>query len=104
MINVSGLTKYYGDFLAVDNISFSIREGEITGLLGPNGAGKTTTLRMLTCYLNPTSGRINIGDYLVDENPLEVKKLIGYLPETAPLYSEMVVYDYLQLIHQSLVL
>ncbi|MDY6933617.1 MAG: ATP-binding cassette domain-containing protein [Spirochaetota bacterium] len=98
MINVSGLTKYYGDFLAVDNISFSIREGEITGLLGPNGAGKTTTLRMLTCYLNPTSGRINIGDYLVDENPLEVKKLIGYLPETAPLYSEMVVYDYLQFV------
>jgi ABC-2 type transport system ATP-binding protein len=95
MISVNGVTKNYGSFCAVNNISFTIRKGEITGLLGPNGAGKTTTLRMLTCYLRPTSGKITLGDYLVDENPREVKRMIGYLPESAPLYADMLVYDYL---------
>lgn len=95
MINVNGVTKYYGDFRAVNNISFVIRKGEITGLLGPNGAGKTTTLRMLTCFLRPTSGTISVGDYLASESPIEVKRQIGYLPESAPLYGDMLVYDYL---------
>ncbi len=95
MISVNSVTKYYGDVLAVNNISFVIRKGEITGLLGPNGAGKTTTLRMLTCYLKPSSGSISVGDYLVSENPIQVKKMIGYLPESAPLYGDMLVYDYL---------
>jgi ABC-2 type transport system ATP-binding protein len=88
MINVSGLTKKYGDLVAVNDISFSIRTGEITGLLGPNGAGKTTTLRVLTCYLKPTQGSISVGDYMVDENPVDVKRLIGYLPEEAPIYDK----------------
>ncbi len=98
MISVSDLSKHYGEVRAVNNISFSIRKGEITGLLGPNGAGKTTTLRMLTCYLKPTAGKICIGDYLVDENPDEVRSIIGYLPESAPIYGDMIVYDYLSYI------
>ncbi len=68
MISVSNLTKNYGDLIAVNNISFTIRKGEITGLLGPNGAGKTTTLRMLTCFLAPTSGKISVGDYIKHPN------------------------------------
>ncbi|HPK44090.1 MAG TPA: ATP-binding cassette domain-containing protein [Spirochaetota bacterium] len=98
MINVQNLVKHYGDVKAVDGISFTIRKGEVTGLLGPNGAGKTTTLRILTCYLQPTSGMVSIDDYLVDENPIEIKKRIGYLPESAPLYPDMMVYDFLQFI------
>jgi len=100
MISVNSLTKYYGELLAVDNISFTIRKGEITGLLGPNGAGKTTTLRMLTCYLKPSRGRISIGDFMVDENPMEIRNIIGYLPESAPIYSDMLVFDYLKYIGQ----
>ncbi len=96
MITVDSLTKSYGDFKAVDDISFQIRGGEITGLLGPNGAGKTTTLRMLSCYLTPDSGSITVDDKKSGENPLDIKKIIGYLPESAPLYGEMMVYDYLK--------
>ena len=96
MISVNDVSKYYGDFLAVDRISFSIRDGEITGLLGPNGAGKTTTMRMLTGYLSADGGTITVGDHRIDENPLEVKRRIGYLPESAPIYGDMVVYDYLR--------
>lgn len=70
-------------------------KGEIVGLLGPNGAGKSTTLRMLTCFLRPTAGSIQVKDYNIDENPLEIKKLLGYLPESAPLYHDMLTYDYL---------
>ncbi len=99
MISVSNLTKNYGGFTAVDDISFTIRKGEITGLLGPNGAGKTTTLRMLTGYLAPTAGIVNVGDYRIDEHPLEVRKIIGYLPESVPIYGEMLVYDYLRFVH-----
>jgi len=95
MIHIEGLTKYYNDFCAVDHISLDIRKGEIIGLLGPNGAGKTTTLRMLTGYFQSSSGSIRVKDFLVSENPLEVKKCIGYLPESAPLYHNMIVYDYL---------
>ncbi len=95
MIHIDGLTKFYNDFCAVDNISLDISKGEIIGLLGPNGAGKTTTLRMLTGYFQPSSGTIRVKDLSVTENPLEVKKCIGYLPESAPLYHNMIVYDYL---------
>jgi len=95
MIQVEGLTKYFGDLCAVDHISLDIRTGEILGLLGPNGAGKTTVLRMLTGYLRPTEGTIRVKDYAVDEKPIEIKRLMGYLPESAPLYRDMLVYDYL---------
>ncbi len=95
MITARGITKKFGDITAVNNISFSIRDGEITGLLGPNGAGKTTTLRMLTCFLKPDAGKITIGRYSVDQNAVDVRKIIGYLPESAPVYGDMIVYDYL---------
>ncbi len=98
MITVQGITKKFGDITAVNNISFIIREGEITGLLGPNGAGKTTTLRMLTCYLKPDNGAISIGRYNVDDSPVEVRRIIGYLPESAPVYGDMLAYDYLEYI------
>ena len=96
MIHVQGLTKYYHDFCAVDQIDFDVRKGEILGLLGPNGAGKTTTLRMLTGFLRPTSGTVRVKDYTVDEHCLEIKRLMGYLPESAPLYRDMLAYDYLE--------
>jgi ABC-2 type transport system ATP-binding protein len=95
MIHVENLTKYYDDFCAVDQINLDIQKGEIIGLLGPNGAGKTTTLRMLTGYFSPTQGDIRIKDYSVHDNLLAIKQLIGYLPESAPLYKGMLVYDYL---------
>lgn len=98
MIQVENLTKYYRDLCAVDQVSFDIPTGEILGLLGPNGAGKTSILRMLTGYLKPTAGDIHIKDYTVDKNPLEIKKLMGYLPESAPLYRDMITFDYLQFI------
>jgi len=95
MIRIENLTKYYGDFCAVNGINLEIKKGEVLGLLGPNGAGKTTTLRILTCYMPPTSGTIRVGEYNIHDNPLEIKKMIGYLPESAPLYHDMLVYDYL---------
>jgi ABC-2 type transport system ATP-binding protein len=79
----------------VDQISLEIQKGEILGLLGPNGAGKTTTLRMLTGFLRPSSGNVNIMTHNIEDNPLEIKKILGYLPESAPLYHDMLVYDYL---------
>ena len=95
MIHVENLTKYFNQLCAVDQITFDIQRGEILGLLGPNGAGKTTFLRMLTGYLRPTSGIIRVKDYTIDEHLLEIKKLLGYLPESAPLYHDMLAYDYL---------
>lgn len=95
MIEIQNLTKYYKDFCAVDNISMMIRKGEILGLLGPNGAGKTTTLRMLTGYFKPNSGSIKINEFQLPEDAIQIKSLIGYLPESAPLYHNMLVYDYL---------
>jgi len=95
MIQVEHLTKYYHDFCAVDQISFDVKKGEILGLLGPNGAGKTTTLRMLTGYFLPSSGNIRVKNYSIGENLLAVKNLMGYLPESAPLYRNMLIYDYL---------
>jgi ABC-2 type transport system ATP-binding protein len=98
MIQIENLTKYYRDVCAVDHVSIEIRKGEVLGLLGPNGAGKTTTLRMLTCYLAPTCGDIRVKDMSVRERPLEVKKLFGYLPESAPIYPDMLVYDFLKFV------
>ena len=96
MIQVENLTKYYNRLCAVDQINLDIQKGEILGLLGPNGAGKTTTLRMLTGYLQPSSGSINIKGLSIDKHVLEIKKLLGYLPESAPLYHDMLVFDYLK--------
>jgi ABC-2 type transport system ATP-binding protein len=95
MIQVENLTKYYRDFCAVDQISIDIQKGEILGLLGPNGAGKTTTLRMLTGFMQPTAGSIHVKGLSIDEDTLAIKNILGYLPESAPLYHEMLVYDYL---------
>jgi ABC-2 type transport system ATP-binding protein len=95
MIKVEGLTKRYARTVAVDNISFEVEKGQIVGFLGPNGAGKTTTMRILTCFLPPTSGTANVAGFDVLENPMEVKKRIGYLPETPPLYPDMEVTEYL---------
>ena len=95
MIQVKNLTKYYHTLCAVDQINFDIKKGEILGLLGPNGAGKTTTLRMLTGYLQPSSGNIFVKGLSVDAHILEIKKILGYLPESAPLYHDMLVFDYL---------
>ncbi len=98
MIRIKDLTKNYGSVRAVDNINFEINEGEILGFLGPNGAGKTTTLRMITCFLSPTSGNIEVENMNTNDKQLEIKKLIGYLPENNPLYIDMTVYDYLKFI------
>ncbi|MBT4331894.1 MAG: ATP-binding cassette domain-containing protein [Candidatus Cloacimonetes bacterium] len=98
MIRIKDLTKNYGSVRAVDNINFEINEGEILGFLGPNGAGKTTTLRMITCFLSPTSGNIEVENMNINNKQLEIKKLIGYLPEHNPLYIDMTVYDYLKFI------
>jgi ABC-2 type transport system ATP-binding protein len=95
MIHVENLTRYYDDFCAVDGIHLDIPKGEILGLLGPNGAGKTTTLRMLTGYLQPSAGQIRVKDFTIGPDTIEIKKCIGYLPESAPLYHDMMVYDYL---------
>jgi ABC-2 type transport system ATP-binding protein len=98
MIKVEGLSKRYGRTVAVDNISFAVERGQIVGFLGPNGAGKTTTMRVLTCFLPPTSGKVTMAGFDVLEQPLEVKKRIGYLPETPPLYPDMEVSEYLSFV------
>ena len=95
MITVQQLTKKYARNTAVDHISFEVQKGQIVGFLGPNGAGKTTTMRMVTCFLPPTSGNASVSGYDVLENPHDVKRRIGYLPETPPLYPEMRTADYL---------
>lgn len=96
MINVVGLTKYYGQNCAVNQLTFNVQKGEILGFLGPNGAGKTTTMRMLTGYLPPSAGTVTIGGYDVLDQSLEVRKIVGYLPESVPLYPDMRVFDYLR--------
>ena len=96
MIEVEGLSRRYGDFVAVNDVSFSVREGEVVGFLGPNGAGKTTTMRMLTGFLPPSEGRVTVGGFDFDAAPLEARRSIGYLPETPPLYPEMRVRDYVR--------
>jgi ABC-2 type transport system ATP-binding protein len=96
MIKVSGLTKDYGARRAIHNLNFDAQQGEIVGFLGPNGAGKTTTMRILTGYMPPTDGEVIVAGYDVVEESLEVRKRVGYLPETVPLYTDMVVFDYLK--------
>jgi ABC-2 type transport system ATP-binding protein len=98
LIEVQQLTKRYGPFTAVNDISFRVERGEILGFLGPNGAGKTTTMRVLTGYMPPTEGKAIVAGYDVMEQPLEAKRRTGYLPETPPLYPEMTVRDYLQFV------
>lgn len=96
MIRVQNLTKYYGDRLAVDNISFEVGKGEIVGLLGPNAAGKTTTMRILTGFMMPTRGDAFIADHNMATDSLEGRRHIGYMPEAIPLYTDMKVRDYLE--------
>ncbi|TSC55876.1 MAG: antibiotic transport system ATP-binding protein [Parcubacteria group bacterium Gr01-1014_18] len=95
MIEVINLSKNYGTFKALDDISFSIKKGEIIGLLGPNGAGKTTTMKILTCYLAASSGKILVDGLDISEHSIETRRKIGYLPENAPLYEDMTVWEYL---------
>jgi ABC-2 type transport system ATP-binding protein len=96
MIEVDHVTKLYGSFIAVDDITFQVAPGEILGFLGPNGAGKTTTMRMLTGYTPPSSGRVTIEGYDVMNQSLEARRQVGYLPETVPLYTDMTVRSYLK--------
>jgi ABC-2 type transport system ATP-binding protein len=96
MIEASAVSKYYGDFIGVENVNFRVHKGEIVGLLGPNGSGKTTTMRMLTGFMPPSAGAIRVAGHDIQSDSLEARKAIGYLPETVPLYTEMTVEDYLQ--------
>jgi ABC-2 type transport system ATP-binding protein len=98
MIQAQALTKKYAHTIAVDQISFEVAKGQIVGFLGPNGAGKTTTMRMLTCFLPPSAGTATVAGFDVLEQPLEVKKRIGYLPETPPIYPEMETAEYLKFV------
>jgi ABC-2 type transport system ATP-binding protein len=95
MIEISQLTKRYGAITAIKGLNFSVQKGEIVGFLGPNGAGKTTTMKIVTGFMAPTSGKVTVAGFDVYENPIEVKKRIGYLPETPPVYTDMIVRDYL---------
>jgi ABC-2 type transport system ATP-binding protein len=97
-IIVENITKRYGTQKAIDNVSFKVKTGEILGFLGPNGAGKSTTMRAIACYLSPNEGNITVGGYSIYQNPQEIKKIIGYLPESNPLYQEMPVINYLYFI------
>ena len=95
MIRAVSLTKDFGSIRAVDNVSFTVENGEILGFLGPNAAGKSTTMKMLTGFLTPTSGTASIGEHNISREPLKAKRLFGYLPETGPLYPEMTVRQFL---------
>lgn len=95
-VKVSNITKNYGKQLALDQVSVEIPTGEIVGLLGPNGAGKSTLMKIITCFLPPTSGTVLVNDFDINENPVEVRRLVGYLPENNPLYTEMYVKEYLK--------
>src|SRR5436190_1168348 len=95
MIEVDHVTKKYGSTAAVRDVSFNVEQGEILGFLGPNGAGKSTTMRIITGYLPATSGTVRVDGYDVAEDSLEVRRRIGYLPESVPLYTDMTVFDYL---------
>jgi|TARA_B100000959_G_scaffold287531_1_gene373626 ABC-2 type transport system ATP-binding protein len=96
LIELKNITKYYGDFPAVTNISFKIEKGEIVGLLGPNGAGKSTTMKMITGFMPPTSGELSVGGNDIVSQSIEARRRIGYLPETVPLYTDMTVYSYIE--------
>ena len=94
MIKVENVTKKYGSFVAVDNISFEIGEGEIIGFLGPNGAGKTTTMSMITGFIEPTEGKIEIDGYDISKKAKKAKREIGYMPENVPLYNDLTVKEF----------
>jgi ABC-2 type transport system ATP-binding protein len=96
VIEAKDLTKHYGDFVAIDKLNFQVKRGEIVGLLGPNGAGKSTTMKILTCYTAPTEGSAQVNGHDVFDNPVGARESIGYLPESTPLYTEMLVYEYLE--------
>ena len=98
MIRVNSLSKKFNNLLAVDQVSFEVKQGEILGFLGPNGAGKTTTMKMLTCFIPPSSGSAEICGYSILDDPLQVRNQIGYLPESAPSYEEMLVGEFLKFI------
>ena len=98
MIRVNSLSKKFNNLLAVDQVSFEVNQGEILGFLGPNGAGKTTTMKMLTCFIPPSSGTAEICGYSILDNPLQVRNQIGYLPESAPSYEEMLVGEFLKFV------
>ncbi len=95
MIEVQALCKDYGPYRAINNLNFSLKKGDVVGFLGPNGAGKSTTMKIITGFMAPTSGKASVAGFDVFENPIEVKKRIGYLPETPPVYTDMFVKDYL---------
>ena len=101
MIELKNLTKFYGQIKALEDVTCTIKKGEIIGFVGPNGAGKTTLMKIITTYTAPTSGTANVGGYDVLENPHEVRKMLGYLPETVPLYYDMLVSEYLQFIGEA---
>ncbi|MDN3510518.1 MAG: ABC transporter ATP-binding protein [Candidatus Jettenia sp.] len=101
MIEVQELCMHYGPTVALDNVSFTVRRGEIVGLLGPNGAGKTTTMRILATHIMPVSGSAKIGEFDVLKNPMKVRSILGYLPENAPSYPEMEVAEYLNFVSQA---
>ena len=98
MIEVKDLTRYYGEHRAIHDVSFKVEKGEVLGLLGPNAAGKTTTMRILTCYMPPTSGSAVISGYDIWDNPTEIKRRTGYMPENPPLYTDMRVSEYLNFV------
>lgn len=100
MITVSNLTKKYGNKTALSNVSFDVQDGEILGFLGPNGAGKSTTMNIITGYISYTEGSVNVNGFDILENPVEVKKRIGYLPEIPPLYLDMTVSEYLEFVYE----
>lgn len=97
-ISISNLTKEYGQQKAIDNISFDVETGEILGFLGPNGAGKSTTMKIITCFISPTSGSVSLNGYNIFDHSREVRSRIGYLPEHTPLYTDMPIVDYLKLV------
>ncbi len=101
MIEVRNLSKSYGNKRAVDGVSFTVNRGDILGFLGPNGAGKSTTMKMITGFLRPTAGQATVGGIDVEEDPVAVKRQVGYLPESAPAYGEMTVLEFLQFIAES---
>lgn len=100
MIEAKALTKAFGPVRALDNINFEVRKGEVVGFLGPNGAGKSTTMRILTCFTSPTGGSAKVHGFDVFDQPLEVRKRLGYLPQRAPLYQDMSVWEYLEFASQ----
>ena len=100
MIEVNELTRYYGNKKAISNVTFNVKKGEILGLLGPNAAGKTTAMRILTCFMPPTSGTAKVGGFDIFEQSMDIRNITGYLPENPPIYPDLVVNDYLNFVAQ----